>query len=227
MALFNLAKKPQAPAQPARDAWEVHKRRGVELQRDLAAKQASQSALTAAIARQSAIVSRLAEIATEETNTGIASSEKGKLQAQYNATSEEIKRLLGSDTAESLKAQIAELDARKTAHDALNEGFVRDVALEEVLEMAPEFLQLEEKFRAFHKRVFTRLGVLQHSTYGYNTFGSLHISRPLDPSDTNKVHPLYARGPRDHWQAKLAKDAEERAMDAEVAAYKDELKKVD
>jgi hypothetical protein len=85
-------------------------------------------------------------------------------------------------------------------------------------ELAAEFREKEEAFREVHRRVFIRalaadklamvhqLSVFRDS----GTYLALHISAPS--------HPAYQRGPADGWQAKLARDADVQALDAEADA---------
>jgi hypothetical protein len=218
MALSSMFRKSAPPAHPARTALEEHKRRGVELQRSIADKQALQAPLNAAIGRLSDLGQQLDVLAREEARRGTVAPEKAALQQSYKAAEAYVQRLRASDYG----VTAADLHQQKAEHDAKTHGLVRDAAIEELLAMASEFRELEEQFRAFHKRVYARLGLLDPA-YGFGTFGSLFISRPLDPSDPSKPHPAYARGPTDHYQAGLARDQELWAMDAAVDACKREL----
>jgi hypothetical protein len=93
---------------------------------------------------------------------------------------------------------------------------VHAAAVEEMVELAVEFREKEESFRAVHARVFARaaladriamaekMGVFQ----GAAVFGDMYVSRPN--------HPAYKRGSADPWTAKVERDTEWRALDSEA-----------
>jgi hypothetical protein len=101
--------------------------------------------------------------------------------------------------------------------------FKRAAQLEGLASLAPRFRAAEDALIAIHFEVFACVALLDQDSmanglgefYGWGAFGDLLISRPR--------HGTFQHGPTDPWEAKLAHDAQWRALDVAAAKLNDSL----